>query len=122
MMLTGSWMSSTFQAGPNGDKIGFFLVPPAAEGGNKMSTGGTSLAYGIRASSPNANLAAEYIDYLMSDKAAKAWVSPAPSPWRPWRPRPWNRARCSRPGEQVAADERERRRRPLPGLGVAHLL
>lgn len=74
MMLTGSWMSSTFQAGPNGDKIGFFLVPPAAEGGYKLSTGGTSTAYAIRASSPNADLAAEYIDLMMSDKAAEAWV------------------------------------------------
>lgn len=83
MMLTGSWMSSTFQAGPNGDKIGFFLVPPAAEGDNKMSTGGTSLAYGIRGSSPNADLAAEYIDYLMSDKAAEAWVKSGTVPVAP---------------------------------------
>ncbi len=74
MMLTGSWMSSTFQAGPNGDNIGFFLVPPAAEGGFKMSTGGTSTAYAIRAGSANADLAAEYIDLMMSDKAAEAWV------------------------------------------------
>lgn len=74
MMLTGSWMSSTFQSGPNGENIGFFLVPPAEEGGFKMSTGGTSLGYSIRASSPNRDLAAEYLNWMMSDEAAKGWI------------------------------------------------
>ena len=74
MMLTGSWMASTFAAGPNGENIGFFLVPPAEEGGFKLSTGGTSLAYAIRASSPNVDLAAEYLDWMMSDAAAQGWV------------------------------------------------
>jgi raffinose/stachyose/melibiose transport system substrate-binding protein len=74
MMLTGSWMASTFGAGPNGENIGFFLVPPAEEGGFKLSTGGTSLAYAIRAGSPNADLAAEYLDWMMSDAAAQGWI------------------------------------------------
>lgn len=74
MMLTGSWMSSTFQAGPHGENIGFFLVPPAEEGGFKMSTGGTSLAYAIRAGTPNADLAAEYLDWMMSDEVAQQWI------------------------------------------------
>jgi len=83
MMLTGSWMSSTFQAGPNGDKIGFFLVPPASEGAYKMSIGGTSTAYGIRATSPNIDLAAEYIDWMMSDRAAQAWIESGTVPVAP---------------------------------------
>ncbi len=83
MMLTGSWMSSTFQAGPNGENIGFFLVPPAAEGGFKMSTGGTSLAYAIRATSANVDLAAEYLDWMMSDEAAKGWIDVAIVPVAP---------------------------------------
>jgi raffinose/stachyose/melibiose transport system substrate-binding protein len=74
MMLTGSWMSSTFQAGPHGENIGLFLVPPAEAGGFKLSTGGTSLAYAIRASSPNVDLAAEYLDWMMSDAAAQGWI------------------------------------------------
>lgn len=74
MMLTGSWMSSVFGAGPNGENIGFFLVPPAEEGGFKMSTGGTSLGYAIRAGSPNVDLAAEYLDWMMSDEAAQGWI------------------------------------------------
>lgn len=83
MMLTGSWMSSTFQAGEFGDKIGFFLLPPAEEGGFKMSTGGTSLAYAIRAGSPNEALAAEFLDYMMSDKAAAGWVATGTVPVAP---------------------------------------
>ena len=75
MMLTGSWMSSTFQAGPNGENIGFFLLPPAEEDGFKMSTGGTSLGYAIRASSANQDLAAEYLDWMMSDEAAQGWIA-----------------------------------------------
>jgi raffinose/stachyose/melibiose transport system substrate-binding protein len=86
MMLTGSWMSSTYAAGPYGDQIGFFLVPPAEEGGYKMSTGGTSLAYAIRADSPNVDLAAEYIDWLMSDHAAQLWVESATVPVAPVDP------------------------------------
>ncbi len=86
MMLTGSWMSSTFAAGPNGDQIGFFLVPPAEEGGYKLSTGGTSLAYAIRADSPNVDLAAEYIDWLMSDRAAQLWVESGTVPVAPVDP------------------------------------
>jgi raffinose/stachyose/melibiose transport system substrate-binding protein len=74
MMLTGSWMSSTFQAGPNGDNIGFFLVPPAEAGAFQMSTGGTSLAYAVRATTQHADLAAEYINYLMSGQAASLWA------------------------------------------------
>jgi raffinose/stachyose/melibiose transport system substrate-binding protein len=86
MMLTGSWQSSTFQAGPNGANIGFFLVPPAEEGGFKMSTGGTSLAYAIRASSPNVDLAAEFLDAMMSDEAANAWITAGTVPVAPVDP------------------------------------
>lgn len=74
MMITGSWMSSTFSAGEYGEQIGFFLVPPEKAGGFKMSVGGTSLCYAIRASSPNRELAAEYLAMMMSDEAANEWA------------------------------------------------
>jgi len=73
-MITGSWMSSTFTAGEYGEKIGFFLVPPEKAGAVKLSVGGTSLAYAIRASSPNRDLAAEYLAVIMSDEAANEWA------------------------------------------------
>lgn len=86
MMLTGSWMSSTFAAGPYGDKIGFFLVPPETEGGRKLSIGGTSTAYAIRVGSPHVDLAAEYIDWMMSDRAAELWLQNKTVPVQPVDP------------------------------------
>jgi raffinose/stachyose/melibiose transport system substrate-binding protein len=86
MMLTGSWMSSTFAAGPHGQDIGFFLVPPAQAGGYKMSVGGTSTAYAIRASTANPELAVAYIDWMMSDRAAQAWVKASTVPVAPVAP------------------------------------
>lgn len=73
MMLTGSWMASTFSAGPNADNIGFFLLPPLEQGASSISTGGTEVAFAISINSPNKDLAAEYIDWMMSAEAAAAW-------------------------------------------------
>jgi len=73
MMITGSWMASTFDAGPNADNIGFFLLPPIDEGESSISTGGTATAFAIGINSPNRDLAAEYIDWMMSVDAAAAW-------------------------------------------------
>jgi raffinose/stachyose/melibiose transport system substrate-binding protein len=86
MMITGSWMSSTFAAGPHGENIGFFLFPPAADGQNKLAIGGTSTSYTIREDSPSADLAAEYVDWMMSDRAAGLWVESATVPVVPVDP------------------------------------
>ena len=72
MMLTGSWMSGEFVASEIADEIGFFLVPPVEADGYKLSVGGTGLAFAIRKSSPNADLAAEYLNYLYSEETAIA--------------------------------------------------
>lgn len=73
MMLTGSWMSGEFAANAElGDQIGFFLVPPKADAGYKLSVGGTGLAFAIRNGSANADVAAEYLDYLYSEETANA--------------------------------------------------
>ena len=74
MMLVGNWFGSTFAAGPIGDQLGFFLLPGNTAGGFKMVLGGTSLGYGIRAGSPNTELAAEYISWMASDRAAELWA------------------------------------------------
>jgi raffinose/stachyose/melibiose transport system substrate-binding protein len=86
MMLTGSWMSSTFEEGPNADNIGFFLVPPVEDYGYKMSVGGTGMAYAIRADSPKADLAAEYINMVMSKKMAGLLVDSGTVPVAPVDP------------------------------------
>lgn len=83
MMITGSWLSGELANLGSADTFGFFLVPPAEVGQPKMSVGGTSLAYGIRASSGNADLAAEYIDWMMSARAAELWVAAGFIPVQP---------------------------------------
>ena len=73
MMLTGNWNASTFAAGPYGDQMGFFLLPPEVEGVSILSTGGTNVAYAIGVNSKHPDLAAEYIAWMMSGDAARAW-------------------------------------------------
>lgn len=74
MMITGSWLSGEVEALPNPDNFGFFLVPPQTAGGWKMAIGGTTLAFAIRNGSANPDLAAEYIDWLASDRAKELQV------------------------------------------------
>ena len=73
MFLTGSWISGDLLAGPNADIMGFFLVPPQNEGDRKLVVAGTSTAYAIRKGSPQTDLAAAYIDWMMSDRAMALW-------------------------------------------------
>jgi len=73
MMITGSWISGDTIAQAPG-KFGFFLMPGKTEGAKRMSTGGTSTAFAIRKGSPNPDLAAKYIDWLVSDRAAQLWA------------------------------------------------
>lgn len=73
-MITGSWVSGELYAREVADRFGFFLTPPETAGTPKLSVAGTSMAYAIRNGSPNADLAAEYIDWLVSDRAVQLWT------------------------------------------------
>ncbi|MBA2521461.1 MAG: extracellular solute-binding protein [Chloroflexia bacterium] len=74
MMITGSWLSGELEAAGVADQFGFFLFPPLEAGADKMSVAGTSMGFAIRETSPNADLAAEYIDWTVSDRAAELWA------------------------------------------------
>lgn len=74
MMITGSWMASTFAENAPG-KMGFFLMPGLTENAKRLSTGGTGLAMAIRQGSANADIAAEYINFLVSETAASAMAA-----------------------------------------------
>lgn len=86
MMITGSWLSGELANVGDPNAFGFFLVPPVEAGQPRMSVGGTSLGYGIRATSTNPNLAAEYIDLMMSDRAAELWIEAGIVPVQPVDP------------------------------------
>jgi raffinose/stachyose/melibiose transport system substrate-binding protein len=82
-MITGSWISGDLLAGANGDKFGFFLTPPAEAGGMHISVGGTSTAFAIRKGTPNEQLAAEFIDLMVSDRAGQLWLEKGIVPVQP---------------------------------------
>lgn len=75
MLLTGSWLSGDLASSPNIANIGFFVLPPAEKDGFKLTVGGTGFAFGISAKSKNPDLAAEYINYLYSEKTAQAMLA-----------------------------------------------
>jgi raffinose/stachyose/melibiose transport system substrate-binding protein len=83
MILTGSWISGELLNMAEPDAFGFFLTPPVEAGAPRMSVGGTSLAYGIRATTANPDLAAEYIDWMMSPRAAELWIEAGFVPVQP---------------------------------------
>lgn len=78
--LTGSWMQAQFDAEAPG-KIGFFLLPPVNEGDLPQAAGALTPPYGISAKSKNADVAAAFIDSLLTpaalDKLAAVGVLPA---------------------------------------------
>ena len=71
MWITGSWMNGSIIPEVGEEEVGFFLMPPAEEGAAPLNIGGVGLAYGIRATSENADLAAEYIDLMTGSEAAE---------------------------------------------------
>lgn len=71
MWITGSWMNGGIVAELGEEGIGFFLIPAVEEGAPPYSIGGVGLAYGIRATSEHADLAAAYIDHMTGPRAAE---------------------------------------------------
>jgi raffinose/stachyose/melibiose transport system substrate-binding protein len=69
MLFGGSWLNNDLL----GANLGFFLLPPLAEGDEKLTLAGASAAYVIRQGSSNTELAAEYIDWMMSERAMGLW-------------------------------------------------
>jgi raffinose/stachyose/melibiose transport system substrate-binding protein len=69
MMLSGNWYAAqVIEAGKPGD-YGFFAVPGFG-GKPGMTIGGPGIPFGISKSSKNPDLAAEYINYLVSQEVA----------------------------------------------------
>ena len=74
IMITGSWLSGELEALGVAENFGFFLFPPLEAGENKLSVAGTSTAYALRASSPHHDAGAEYINFMVSPRAAEVWA------------------------------------------------
>lgn len=67
-LITGTWAAADLK-GPMGESLGL-MVPPPAQSGNLVTTGGESLAFGITSKSDHADVAASYINFLTTPHAA----------------------------------------------------
>ena len=69
--VDGSWSMGTI---PTGDQFGFFPFP-GAKASDPVAGQGFSAAFAISSKSPNADVAAAFLDYLASPEAAQITVS-----------------------------------------------
>ena len=73
MMITGSWITGEIAHNPD---IGFFQMPPLAEHADQvpMLVGGTGIPLAITVNAADPDLAARYIDWMVSPRAAELWA------------------------------------------------
>lgn len=74
-LISGSWYSAELQANKS---IRFTQVPPLGAVQTPLVEGGTDLALGITSvakSEAQQDMAAKYIDFMMSEEAAEAWAA-----------------------------------------------
>ena len=72
MTITGSWFAPELMTGTD-QEFGFFLLP-AFSGNATMAIGGVGIPFAIRKSSQHTDLAAEYLDWMISPRAAELWA------------------------------------------------
>jgi raffinose/stachyose/melibiose transport system substrate-binding protein len=74
MMLTGSWLSADIVK-TGGERFGFFLLPPAESQGQVLAIGGVGVPFAIRRGTRYPDLAAEYLDWMVSPRAGQMWLA-----------------------------------------------
>jgi raffinose/stachyose/melibiose transport system substrate-binding protein len=71
----GTWDTKSIDTGL-GAKVGFFNVPPPADGSNGLVVlGGLGQTFAVHGKSKNPDVAAAFLDYLASDTAASAYLA-----------------------------------------------
>lgn len=73
MLLGGSWLSADMVR-IGGEKFGFFLLPPLREGGQALAVGGVGLPFSIRNGTKNADIAVEYLNWMVSPHSGEMWL------------------------------------------------
>lgn len=77
-MLTGSWISGELEQ----DEFGFFLTPGESAGEIPPQVGGQGVPLAVRADTENPELAMEYVDWMVSGRAAELWAESGALPSR----------------------------------------
>ena len=72
MTITGSWLTAELLTGTD-QQFGFFLMPPYS-GKTAMSIGGVGIPFSIRKTSLEPELSAEYLNWMISHRAAELWA------------------------------------------------
>ena len=72
MTLTGSWLAGEL-INDTDQQFGFFLLP-GMDGEPAMAIGGVGIPFAIRKTSQHADLAAQYLDWMISPRAAQLWA------------------------------------------------
>jgi raffinose/stachyose/melibiose transport system substrate-binding protein len=72
MTITGSWLAPELMVGTD-QEFGFFLLPPFA-GKTGLAIGGVGIPFAIRKTTEKQELAAEYLNWMISPRAAELWA------------------------------------------------
>jgi raffinose/stachyose/melibiose transport system substrate-binding protein len=79
MLMQGSWDAPNVAVQMN-ENAGFFLMPPQEAGGTVLHVGGVGIPYGITQNAENPDLAAEFINSLVSERALELMVEQSALP------------------------------------------
>lgn len=72
MTITGSWLAPELMVDTD-QEFGFFLLPPFS-GKTGLAIGGVGIPFAIRKTSDKQDLAAEYLNWMISPRAAELWA------------------------------------------------
>jgi raffinose/stachyose/melibiose transport system substrate-binding protein len=72
LTITGSWLAGELLDSEY--DFGFFLVPQETAGEPQLAIGGVGIPYAIRKTTEHPDLAAEYLDWMVSPRAAQLWA------------------------------------------------
>lgn len=72
LTITGSWLAGELL--DSEFKFGFFLVPQEKADEPQLAIGGVGVPYAIRKTTKNPDLAAAYLDWMVSPRAAQLWA------------------------------------------------
>ncbi|HVL25302.1 MAG TPA: extracellular solute-binding protein [Thermomicrobiales bacterium] len=73
ILMQGSWAAGQVKDGM-GDDAGFFLMPPQEEGDTVMNVGGVGIPYSITTNAEDPDVAAEFINSLVSEDARNLFI------------------------------------------------
>lgn len=82
MSITGSWLAGELISDTS-YKFGFFLMPQKTADAKAYAIGGVGIPFAIRKTTANPDLAAEYLDFMVSDRAAQIWADSSIIPAMP---------------------------------------